>query len=78
MPFITKSELDLKINLETNQYDSPKNCYLKNEFKISERLSRYHLQSSLIQNVSTLLTICTVDHEKCLQESTIVVSSWKY
>ena len=55
-PFITKSELEIKVNLETNQYDNPKNCYIRNRFKISERLSRYHLRSSLIQNVSTKFT----------------------
>ena len=29
----------------------------KNEFKISERLARYHFQSSPIQNVSAFLRI---------------------
>ena len=35
----------------------PKTATKKNEFKISERLARYHFQSSLIQNVSAFLRI---------------------
>ena len=35
----------------------PKTVTNKNEFKISERLGRYHLQSSLIENGNALLRI---------------------
>ena len=35
----------------------PKTATKKNEFKISERLGRYHLQSSFTENVNALLRI---------------------
>ena len=35
----------------------PKIVTKKNEFKISQGLGRYHLQSSLIENVNALLRL---------------------